>query len=84
MAEKVNGKKVEVKPVSARVYFDIQEQHDTDRAINMAIMAASIVDEQGNPAFTEDTIQDLDLPTFQKLQRKVTQANAYDEEAEKN
>lgn len=84
MAEKINGKKVDVRPISARTYFDIQEKYETDREINMAMMAASVVDEQGNPAFTEDSIQDVDLPTFQRLQRKVTQANRYDEDAEKN
>lgn len=81
----VAGKKVAIRPLSARAFFDIQEKHEgNDRAINMAMMAASVVDDKGNPAFTEDSIQDIPLPEFQRLQRLVTQANSYDEDAEKN
>lgn len=87
MAESITvaGKKVVVRPLSARAFFDIQEKHEgNDRGINMAMMAASIVDDKGNPAFTEDSIQDIPLPEFQRVQRLVTQANSYDEDAGKN
>jgi len=82
---KLGGKKVQFRSLTAREFFDIQENYsDNDRAFNMAMMAKCIVDEGGVPVFTEDTVQDLPLPDFQKAQREVTKVNGPPEDAEKN
>ena len=81
----IGGQKVTVKAVSARVYFDIQDAHEgNDRDINMALMAASVVDKDGKQVYTAETVQDLPLPDFQHLQKLVAQANAYEADAGKD
>jgi len=85
MQDKANGKTVYIEPVSARTFFDIQDAHEgNDRAINMALMAAAIVDSDSKSVFTADSVQDMPLPEFQRLQAKVSQANAYEGDEGKN
>jgi len=81
----LGGKQIEFRSMTAREFFDAQEKHsESERAFNMAMMAACIVDGNGNPVFTEDSVQDLPLPDFQAAQREVTRVNGPPEDAEKN
>lgn len=81
----LNGRNVKFRSLTAREFFDFQEKHEgSDRSFNMSMMAACIVDENGKPVFTEDTVQDLPLPDFQVAQSEVTKINGPPDDAKKN
>lgn len=81
---KVGGKEVQARPATAREFFDLREKTDTDRAFNCGLLAVCTVDEAGNQVFTEEQIEDLTLPEWQRVERIVSQANSYEGDGEKN
>lgn len=78
---KVDGKNVTARPCTAREWFDLRDSYDKDRDFNAALMATSIVDDKGHQVFTKDTVEDLSLPDWQRLEKLVAKANQAPDDA---
>ena len=79
----IDGKEYEARPVKAGEFFDLQESKETDREFTRALMAMSVY-KDGKKAFSEAEIDDLDLPSWQLLERAVGKANKPPEDTSKN
>ena len=77
-----DGRVIHARSATAREFFDLQEAELSDRVFNMRLMAQCLVDDSGAAVFDEDSIQDLPLPEFRKLQNLVTAANGQMDEDE--
>ena len=78
----IDGAKYEARAAKAGEFFDLQENKQSDREFTRALMALCLT-RDGKP-MTEKEIDDLDLPTWQALEREVGKANKAPEDSSKN
>lgn len=81
MSVKADGKNLTARTCTAKEWFDIRDEHEKDRDFNAALMATCIVDDKGNQAYTKETVENLTLPDWQKLEKLVAKANRADDDA---